>query len=63
MARWRNPPDPAAIPAWVLDAWVYDDDPGGRVNAWLDDLWDRDRAAWEVALMTLLATPAYTRPR
>ena len=61
MARWRNRPE-AEIPTWVLEAWVYGD-PGGLADAWLDDLYERDRAAWEVAFVTLISTPAYTRPR
>ena len=62
MARWRVRPE-SAVPARVLDAWVHDDDPDGRIDAWLDDLWDRDKAAWDVALITLLSTPSYARPR
>ena len=63
VARWRNRRPGAGIPAWVLDAWVYGGDPNGLADAWLDDLYDRDRAAWEVAFVTLISTPAYTRPR
>lgn len=63
MARWRRRPGPDVIPAWVLDAWVYGGDPDGLADAWLDDLYERDRAAWEVAFVTLISTPGYTRPR
>jgi hypothetical protein len=63
VARWRNPPGPEVIPAWVLDAWRYDGDPESLIDAWLDDLYDRDPAAWGVAFVTLISTPTYTRPR
>jgi len=60
MARWRNRPDPREIPAWVRHAWVYGDGEARQLaDLWLDDLWHRDFAAWEVALMEFLSTPGY----
>ena len=61
MARWRNPPRPVGIPAWVREAWMSGDDSDRQLaDAWLDDLWHRDRPAWEVALIEFLSTPGYT---
>jgi hypothetical protein len=44
-----------------MDAWVYGD-PGGLADAWLDDLYERDREHWYEAFVTLISTPAYTWP-
>jgi len=63
VARWRNRPEVGAIPPWVLNAWREEGDPEGLIDAWLDDLYERDPAAWGVAFMTLISIPAYTRPR
>jgi len=49
------------IPAWVREAWMSGDDSDRQLaDAWLDDLWHRDRPAWEVALIEFLSTPGYT---
>jgi hypothetical protein len=40
---------------------VYGDSEARELaDLWLDDLYDRDFAAWEVALMEFLSTPGYT---
>jgi hypothetical protein len=61
VARWRDP-QRVAIPAWVLDVWVYGGDPDGLADAWLDDLYERDREAWYEAFVAIISTPTYTRP-
>jgi len=39
---------------------VYGDGEARQLaDLWLDDLWRRDFAAWEVALMEFLSTPGY----
>jgi hypothetical protein len=62
VARWRKAPEAQAVPAWVLET-----DPADPlwpvVEAWLDELRDRDPAACEAAITEMLSAPSYTRPR
>jgi hypothetical protein len=54
MARWREQPGPAVVPAWV---WENVGDPA--VDMWLDDLWHRDRDWWDRAFIEIVSTPTY----
>lgn len=56
MARWRDR-DP-----WVVPAWVFDPAFEAEADAWLDDLYERDRDRWYEAFVAIISTPTYTRP-
>jgi hypothetical protein len=48
----------AAAP-YVVPAWVLADTGSPMVDLYLDELWERDRAAWEVAFDVVLSTPCW----
>src|SRR5262245_56706233 len=54
VARWRERPGPADVPAWV---WDNVNDPA--VGVWLDELWRQDRDRWDRAIIEILSTPTY----